>query len=140
MVSLLVVSDRPTCWLWWAHPMHSPTGPLGVPQACTEPAEVFWTFLSMHATLFVDPGRPSQHSPIRALCVGFWAVKTIAICSAMLCIATLITGLCQDFRECGLLGACPEPAEGACMVPCVRFRRFVRCVHRLHNCNHAVWV
>jgi len=56
----------------------------------------------MHATLFVDPGRPSQHSPIRALCVGFWAVKTIAICSAMLCIATLITGLYQDFRECGL--------------------------------------
>jgi len=40
----------------------------------------FLTFLSTHATLFVDPGRPSGTSPIRSLCVGFWLVKTIAIC------------------------------------------------------------
>ena len=33
----------------------------------------FSTLLSTHPTLFVDPGRPSEHSPfiLRALCVGF---------------------------------------------------------------------
>jgi len=31
----------------------------------------FSTFLSTHATLFVDPGRPSGASPYRLLCVGF---------------------------------------------------------------------
>ena len=36
--------------------------------------------LFTHPTLFVDPGRPSAHSPYRTLRVGFWAVNTIAIC------------------------------------------------------------
>ncbi len=27
----------------------------------------------------MDPGRPSENSPKRSLCVGFWAVNTIAI-------------------------------------------------------------
>ena len=40
----------------------------------------FLSFLSTHATLFVDPGRPSGTSPTRFLCVGFWSVNTIAIC------------------------------------------------------------
>ena len=40
----------------------------------------FSTFLSPHATLFVDPGKPSGTSPMRFLCVGFWSVNTIAIC------------------------------------------------------------
>ena len=44
----------------------------GLPSSCA--------FLSTHATLFVDPGRPSESSPRRFLCIGFWAVKTIAIC------------------------------------------------------------
>jgi hypothetical protein len=32
------------------------------------------------ATLFVDPGRPSESSPMCFLCFGFWAVEIIAIC------------------------------------------------------------
>ena len=39
------------------------------------------TFLSTHPTLFVDPGRPSEHSPYRTLCVGFPSVNTVAVCS-----------------------------------------------------------
>jgi hypothetical protein len=37
--------------------------------------------LSTHPALFADPGRPSEHSPYRALCVGFPSVNTVAICS-----------------------------------------------------------
>ncbi len=40
----------------------------------------FLALLSTHATLFVDPGRPSESSPIRSLCVGFWYRYTIATC------------------------------------------------------------
>lgn len=40
----------------------------------------FLTFLLTHATPFVNPGRPSESSPKRFLCVGFWAVEPIAIC------------------------------------------------------------
>ena len=40
----------------------------------------FPTLLSTHAALFVDPGRPSEGSPIRPLCVGFWHRYTIAAC------------------------------------------------------------
>ena len=40
----------------------------------------FLVFLSTHATLFVDPGRPSESSPIRSLCAGFWYRYTIATC------------------------------------------------------------
>jgi len=44
----------------------------GLPSSCT--------FLSTHATPFVNPGRPSESSPIRFLCVGFWAVEPTAVC------------------------------------------------------------
>ena len=37
--------------------------------------------LSTHPALFMDPGRPSAHSPKRALCVGFPPVNTVAVCS-----------------------------------------------------------
>jgi hypothetical protein len=37
-------------------------------------------FLSTHSTLFVDPGRSSESSPICSLCVGFRYRYTIAIC------------------------------------------------------------
>ena len=62
----------------------------------------FLTFLSTHATLFVDPGRPSESSPIRFLCVDFWSVNTIVICIWTACAVDAITGLYQDFRKCGL--------------------------------------
>ena len=85
----------PVVLLWWtktnAQKVQEPAG-----------SPKFFTFLSTHAPLFVDPGSPSEHLPNRILCVGFWAVKTIAACSAMLCIATPISGLYQVFRECGL--------------------------------------
>ena len=55
----------------------------------------FLTFLFTHATLFVDPGRPSKNSPNRSLCVGFWAVETIAICVSHF-------GAVSSFRKCGL--------------------------------------
>ena len=74
----------------------------GLPSSCA--------FLSTHATLFVDPGRPSESSPIRFLCVGFWFVDTIpdetgeafAICIWMAFTIDAITGLFQVFRKCGL--------------------------------------
>jgi hypothetical protein len=59
-----------------------------------------------------------EHSPQRALHVGFWAVKTIAICFAMPRIATLISGLYQAS------GSAVFPV--AYVVPCVRFNRIVR--------------
>ena len=74
---LLVVSVPPTCICpWWTRPMHRLLQePSGSPK--------FLTFLSTHATLFVDPGRPSGASPTRCLCVGFWFVNTIAICISL---------------------------------------------------------
>ena len=69
----------------------------------------FLTLLSTHATLFVDPGRPSESSPMCFLCVGFWAVKTIAICIWAIFIADAINGAVSSFREygfpCGLCGS-----------------------------------
>jgi hypothetical protein len=55
----------------------------------------FLTLLPTHPALFMDPGRPSELSPKkRSLCVGFWRVKTIAIC------IRLVTRLSQG--QCGL--------------------------------------
>jgi len=59
---------------WWTktqctYPQQEPFGP-----------PKFLAFLSTHATLFVDPGRPSESSPMRSLCVGFWYRYTIATC------------------------------------------------------------
>jgi len=50
----------------------------------------------------VDPGRPSETSPSRSLCVGFWAVNTIAICSRTVCTANAIHGAVSGFRVYGL--------------------------------------
>ena len=53
-------------------------------------------FLSRIPRSKVDPGRPSGSSPNRFLCVGFWGVKTIAICMSR------DNGAVSSFRECGL--------------------------------------
>ena len=95
--------------VWWTKPMHNGAGTIRVSQACPEPVEGFLTLLSTHATLFVDPGRPSESSPMCFLCVGFWAVKTIAICIWAIFIADAINGAVSSFREygfpCGLCGS-----------------------------------
>ncbi len=59
---------------WWTNTQCTspPQEPFGPPK--------FLPFLSTHATLFVDPGRPSESSPIRSLCLGFWYRYTIATC------------------------------------------------------------
>ena len=56
----------------------------------------FLALLSTHTMLFVDPDRPSGRSPTRVLCVGFWCVKTIAVCMSR------DNGAVSSFRECGL--------------------------------------
>jgi len=66
----------------------APQEPSGTPK--------FSTLLSTHTTLFVDPDRSSGSSPKRFLCVGFWSVKTIAIC------ISAAYGAVSSFRECGL--------------------------------------
>ena len=65
------VSGFPLPWLIIRIPMLSQEPP-GPPK--------FLAFLSAHAALFVDPGRPSDSSPRRSLCVGFWSRYAIAIC------------------------------------------------------------
>ena len=59
--------------------------------------------LSTHPTLFVDPGRPSEDSPYRPLCVGFPSVNTVAVCFI------LSNGAVSSFRKyglpCGLRGS-----------------------------------
>jgi len=49
-----------------------------------------------------DPDRPSECSPNRILCVGFWAVNTIAICIRMVYTITPNNGAVSSFRKCGL--------------------------------------
>ena len=44
----------------------------------------------------MDPGRPSGTSPWRFLCVGFWLVNTIAICTM------LANGAVSCLGDCGL--------------------------------------
>jgi hypothetical protein len=56
----------------------------------------FSTLLSTHTTLFVAPDRPSGSSPKRVLGVGFWCVKTIAVCMSR------AHGAVSSFGECGL--------------------------------------
>jgi len=72
----------------------------------------FLTRLSTHPTLFVDPGRSSESSPNRFLCVGFWRVNTIAIC------ILLVT------RRSQALGSA-DSLTGY-VVPCVRFNCLVQ--------------
>ena len=50
----------------------------------------------------VDPGRPSECSPKRILCVGFCSVETIAICTWTVYTVTPNNGAVSSFRKCGL--------------------------------------
>lgn len=96
----------------------------GLPSSCA--------FLSTHATLFVNPDRPSENSPNRFLCVGFQSVETVAICICATYVADAITGLYQDFRKCGLpcglrrslctLQWCCSFADGRILCPCFQAR------------------
>jgi hypothetical protein len=84
----------------------------------------FLTFLSTPTTLFVDPGRPSGSSPKHFLCVGFWSVKTIAVCLS---------------RAHGAVSALESAVAPAVYVgPCVRFTCFVRFSPPL-AVSHAQW-
>ena len=74
----------------------------------------FLALLSTPTTLLVDPDRPSGSSPKRFLCVGFWSVKTIAVCISR------DNGAVSSFRECGLPCGLRDP--------CVRFSDFVQFV------------
>jgi hypothetical protein len=91
----------PTCRFGYAYLRAKRQEPFGAPK--------FLTFLSTHATLFVDPGRPSESSPIRFLRVGFWAVEIIAVCIWTIFIADANNGAVSSFREygfpCGLCGS-----------------------------------
>jgi hypothetical protein len=81
----------------------------------------FLTPLSTHTTLLVDPDRPSGSSPKRFLCVGFWCVKTIAVCMSR------DNGAVASFRECGL----PYGLRGAlCTLHLCRSAFYL-----LHRCN-----
>jgi hypothetical protein len=78
---------------------HGPSAILAVRPTCVQESmrsPKFLTLLSTHTTLLVDPGRPSGSSPKRFLCVGFWGVKTIAVCMSR------DHGAVSSFRECGL--------------------------------------
>jgi hypothetical protein len=101
------VSRFPLAWLMIRMPCAT-----AFPQSEPDGSPKFLTLLSTHPTLFVDPGRPSESSPNRFLCVGFWRVNTIAIC------ILLVTRLSQA------LGSADSPT--GYVVPCVRFNCFVR--------------
>ena len=100
----LVAIETPCCLLGVLYLTLSPQEPGGPPKVLTP--------LSTHTTLFVDPDRPSGRSPKRFRCVGFWSVKTIAVCMMAL------TGLYQA------LESAVSPA--VYVVPCVRFTCVVR--------------
>ena len=53
-------------------------------------------FLSRIPRSRLDPGRPSGTSPWRFLCVGFWVVNTIAICTKP------VNGAVSSLGDCGL--------------------------------------
>jgi hypothetical protein len=55
-----------------------------------------WHFSTRIPRSIVDPGNPSEISPYRFLCLGFWFVNTIADCFILLIEAV------SSFRECGL--------------------------------------
>jgi len=62
--------------------------------------------LSTHTALFVNPGRPSEHSPLLALCMGFPSVNPVlskakerspsALCSANGAVSSLVLSLAKD--------------------------------------------
>jgi len=94
---LLVVSVRPTCSTHCGC-IALASGLLrnfsGLPSSCR---------FSQHMPRSkADPGRPSECSPNRILCVGFWAVNSIAICFRKVCTITPNNGAVSSFRKCGL--------------------------------------
>jgi len=112
--------------VWWTLTnAHGYRNISGLPSSCA--------FLSTHATLFVNPDRPSENSPYRFPCVGFQTVNTVAICICTAYAADAITGLYQDFRKCGLpcglrrslctLQWCCSFADGRNLCPCFQARR-----------------
>ena len=56
----------------------------------------FLMLLFTHTTLLVDPGRPSENSPYRSLCVGFGYRYILATCFIA------VNGAVSSLRECGL--------------------------------------
>ena len=64
------------------------------------------------------PADPRRTHQSRSLCVGFWAVNTIAICFRTVCTVTQFTGLYQASGSAVFLVAY--------VVPCVRFNCVVR--------------
>ena len=94
------VDGSPALRVLWGDPTpHGPWAVLSVQPTWSQESmrsPTFLTLLSTHTTLFVDPGRSSGISPKRSLCVGFWGVKTIALCMRR------DNGAVSSFRECGL--------------------------------------
>ncbi len=76
--------------------------------------------LSTHPTLFVDPGRPSAHSPWRALCVGFPSVNLV-LSVAKGRSPSALTALTRLYQASG-----SAVSLAGCVVPCVRFNDVVR--------------
>jgi len=76
--------------------------------------------LSTHPALFVDPGRPSEDSPFRPLCVGFPSVNLVlsATKGRSPSALTALTGLYQASGSAVSLTGY--------VVPCVRFNYLVR--------------
>ena len=80
----------------YPYPLRQLPSHLPMPQEPPGPPK-FLTLLSTHTTLFVDPGAdPPEPHPLWSLCVGFWHVKTIAVCFILFHEAV------SSFGECGL--------------------------------------
>ena len=112
------VSGFPLAWLKIRMPCDT-----AFPQSEPHGSPKFLTLLSTHPTLFVDPGRPSESSPNRFLCIGFWGVNTIAICM------TLCDEAVSSFGECGL----PYGLRGSLCTLHLCRSALHRCF--LHSCN-----
>src|SRR5213594_1732945 len=93
------------------------------PQSEPDGSPKFLTLLSTHPTLLVDPDSPSQTSPLRSVCMGFYRVKSIADC------ITLAHGAVSSFGECGL----PCGLRGSLCT----LQLFRSALHQcfLHSCN-----
>ncbi len=84
-----------------------PTCPFGLPTCCLAAgthrvSQVLARFSRRTPRFCPNPGRPSENSPFRSLCVGFQFRETVAVCSLCGFHRTCITRLFQVFRKCGL--------------------------------------